>query len=1097
MDKLAQNSFSNGLALDNSPFVQVNSTLKNCLNGTILTFKGNEYVLQNDLGNGKVGLKDKEGNIEYVKLSKGFVPLGVKEHGGIIYIVSKNPKTNQEEIGSFPSPEYDTPLNTITLTDSNTIDYNSDYTEKIFKTTAINVGDVINFSYESDSSSSPTINIWDLSNVKDKDKNEPNRMVNFQIIFNSKESNNVDRTEELFNRNVIKTDGNVFNEDGYNTTLEDHIIKERNTKITLKVTPSKIYSLSSGSGGYVKDNKLYLQQDYLLFKYDCPDGDTNYEYQNSTGREVNYFHKIEGWKNEENDENKLLDFLNEPVINKKEKIYTRLYTIKSDKISNFENNDKLKVKVTGIKRENGNEEKFITYNSEFLDLITNNIQLFTYNADDELSQYKRFVWNKITLPTIWGKDANPYNDNEINYNHYNLNTKCPIKIWYVAPFQSKIAIFNISTPEPYGRVLDNRQVGQAVKKSQNIQNAPLLYRSIYEFSGSTDDYYLVIAFDINNDSLEIKDVEYFFPQKSVYKDNTIPCSITYDINTHSDDLKPDGFGNKNGYSSDNYEGQNEITHNKPIYIFGRQLTDSGRDFKLNLTKNCKLKGLLLTTAQLQYEPSYIYQCELNCPYDKDYSGSNIYLDITNLQFNKNSVKFTYGNLYEKTENSGPTISTQYSLVNTKHDQWTIKQYKENICKKIGNNIEFDTNDYNNYFSLNNSNVLQNSYFNIKVDNSGELEVKDNTFYYINDDEWFYQNSINISVIDKCISKLNVYRIKDCTLSIENGSIIYKYTPPLNNNTIKENSNISEHFINLFNNQLTCDLLVIDIIKQDGIVNYLGNSGNDILVIIRKNDGNNISIFYPDLGKNSNGNNKRVEEIIPDFKNYYLKNTENEDQLVTKKLFNYNTQSNNFSQYFNFSNLNKVLYNKNQTQSIYNSDTNSDSVISNFISISNIQNSIKNIINLPSNNSKSENMLIYVNDFQLKWEVSGAKWNYATFDGNTTENPNFFEGYGNNNIKIYQYNNGEKLFILPKNNKYKVIECNNGGSIRVDFNDFEYDSTGYYFKTDKFVIFCNENINSGNSYNYKKDTLTLNCTPNYISTNIKPNPDDSTSKYFVL
>ena len=206
MDKLAQNSFSNGLALDNSPFVQVNSTLKNCLNGTILTFKGNEYVLQNDLGNGKVGLKDKEGNIEYV-------------------IVSKNPKTGQEEIGSFPSPEYDTPLNTITLTDSNTINYNSDYTEKIFKTTAINVGDVINFSYQSNSSSSPTINIWDLNNVKEK--NEPNRMVNFQIIFNSKESDNVDKTEELFNCNVKKTDRyDVFNENGYNTTLEDYIITE-------------------------------------------------------------------------------------------------------------------------------------------------------------------------------------------------------------------------------------------------------------------------------------------------------------------------------------------------------------------------------------------------------------------------------------------------------------------------------------------------------------------------------------------------------------------------------------------------------------------------------------------------------------------------------------------------------------------------------------------------------------------------------------------------------------------------------------------------------------------------------------------------------
>jgi hypothetical protein len=43
---------------------------------------------------------------EKVKLKDGFIPIGIKEHGDIVYIVSHNPKTKESEIGSFPGPEY-------------------------------------------------------------------------------------------------------------------------------------------------------------------------------------------------------------------------------------------------------------------------------------------------------------------------------------------------------------------------------------------------------------------------------------------------------------------------------------------------------------------------------------------------------------------------------------------------------------------------------------------------------------------------------------------------------------------------------------------------------------------------------------------------------------------------------------------------------------------------------------------------------------------------------------------------------------------------------------------------------------------------------
>ena len=90
------NTFSEGLVMDLNPLTTPNNVLTNALNATLITYNGNEFVLQNDLGNGRV---------ETAKLPTGFVPLGVKEHGGIIYVASYNPLTEEGQLGSFPSPE--------------------------------------------------------------------------------------------------------------------------------------------------------------------------------------------------------------------------------------------------------------------------------------------------------------------------------------------------------------------------------------------------------------------------------------------------------------------------------------------------------------------------------------------------------------------------------------------------------------------------------------------------------------------------------------------------------------------------------------------------------------------------------------------------------------------------------------------------------------------------------------------------------------------------------------------------------------------------------------------------------------------------------
>ena len=140
MKKQAVNTFSKGLTMDFSPLLTPNNVLTNNLNGTLITFNGNEYVLQNDLGNGEVGT---------AKLPSGYVPVGMKEHGGIIYVASHNPITNKSQIGAFPSPQQlyngeDSNIATVNLDFSNLIALTSDsvpiikyenYKERLFQET--------------------------------------------------------------------------------------------------------------------------------------------------------------------------------------------------------------------------------------------------------------------------------------------------------------------------------------------------------------------------------------------------------------------------------------------------------------------------------------------------------------------------------------------------------------------------------------------------------------------------------------------------------------------------------------------------------------------------------------------------------------------------------------------------------------------------------------------------------------------------------------------------------------------------------------------------------------------------------------------------
>ena len=89
------NTFGDGMNKDLHPMIQPGDTYTDCLNGTLITYNGNEHVMQNDMGNYE---------LKNAKLPEGYIPLGMKEYQGILYIVSTNPETGKTQIGTYPSP---------------------------------------------------------------------------------------------------------------------------------------------------------------------------------------------------------------------------------------------------------------------------------------------------------------------------------------------------------------------------------------------------------------------------------------------------------------------------------------------------------------------------------------------------------------------------------------------------------------------------------------------------------------------------------------------------------------------------------------------------------------------------------------------------------------------------------------------------------------------------------------------------------------------------------------------------------------------------------------------------------------------------------
>lgn len=313
------NTFGSGLQMDTHPMQQGQDTLTDALNATFITMNGNEIVLQNDMGNAPV---------QNTYLPQGYMPVGMKEYGGVIYIAAYNPILDRSQIGSFPSPQ----RRFFNLSTDDSCEFNpsvffdEENIENIIKRKVLiplkqdqlfRAGDKFVLYFVKDGNITQFLSNYNNVDNNGKVKSPKNNYYTLSLgIMNSK-NEFVDITKDLlrFNRygNIITFDENnsdlyKFNsgyfiapelsdsdESDYTETLDDSALEQARKLDTLKLntygyklvgTPYIKAELNlptdfdySISGYNIGTTRYHIDINYIL-KYNCPDG-INYEHGDS------------------------------------------------------------------------------------------------------------------------------------------------------------------------------------------------------------------------------------------------------------------------------------------------------------------------------------------------------------------------------------------------------------------------------------------------------------------------------------------------------------------------------------------------------------------------------------------------------------------------------------------------------------------------------------------------------------------------------------------------------------------------------------------------------------------------------------------------
>lgn len=272
----ATNTFSEGLITDLNPLTTPNNVLTDCINGTIITYNGNEFSLQNDLGNVKM---------DNISFPVGYVPVGMKEYGGVIYVALYSPSDSKCEIGSFPSPKTisfgaDAVKNVITISQSDLIDSSLHQSTKLLKplfemVDKLSPGDQYKINIVKSGTTTELFN-----------QTSPNRMFKIKYFYQTEDGKIV--PVESSDINILESSGDFsyFKGNSSSIILVSYEV-EKPTYFNTNITSLSSNSINIAAKGYHPECKVFKGFE-LKAKYSDEDTYTikNYELPNGVYNEV-------------------------------------------------------------------------------------------------------------------------------------------------------------------------------------------------------------------------------------------------------------------------------------------------------------------------------------------------------------------------------------------------------------------------------------------------------------------------------------------------------------------------------------------------------------------------------------------------------------------------------------------------------------------------------------------------------------------------------------------------------------------------------------------------------------------------------------------
>lgn len=609
MDKTAQNTFTKGMALDNNQYIALDSTMRSCLNGTLFTLGDKENVLQNDLGNGKFGYVDVNGDRQEVHLNPDFIPLKTKEHNGILYILSKNFNTGEEEIGSIPSPSY---------TETKDVQADLITTSPIYTavSTKVQKGDRIQISWEDvemNTNKGYDIHFWDLNNTKTSTSKQ-NKLGELEANLKYyDQTKSTDITSKF--KGLIKTPNSVvYKSDQLNLSTNFDTENYGTLNATFKAYNDEDFRLKVNidySKPYIKDsfqfNDTTSGDVTVTIKYNCPDGKymknasdfkelTNKEYNYIEGeREVNFFNKVRFYKysltgdpvivNGEQQYIDITEYLSAYNYLPKENLFTRTYSFPQDILNGYS----WDLTMFGKKYDKltNEDNTWETYSREQRISINTLINLNNYNNAMN-KKYNKFFWTHVNYYKIMAN----YDYNDKKYRIVDAPYDQQV-IWNVTNHPNQVLVFyDLDDDKKRDGIVvhPSLQAGQPIYGENNeIENNETekwtRYRYLYNLDGinkiNKEHNYIVLelSFDFETDYRNpiITDVQYYFPKiNSTYltdSSTVIPNSILGNTST----VQPsDALG---GYIQTDLE--TEFTYdnygvNAKAAVFGQSMSDTSR-----------------------------------------------------------------------------------------------------------------------------------------------------------------------------------------------------------------------------------------------------------------------------------------------------------------------------------------------------------------------------------------------------------------------------------------------------------------------------------------------------------------------------------------